>query len=150
MQAWEAWSIEALMLNITLCTLFSIFSKMDEQQKNFATICMADNVYIPIRVELKQKSIAEMKQQLFLVLGQEADTEIQSALSSLKFDTNELRPGALRKIRDTINASLNMRFGVLAADKYNEPSTAAAFALWHPSKKIFSCLNPCWPFTAIS
>jgi signal transduction histidine kinase/Na+/proline symporter len=116
MQAWEAWSIEALMLNITLCTLFSIFSKMDEQQKNFATICMADNVYIPIRVELKQKSIAEMKQQLFLVLGQEADTEIQSALSSLKFDTNELRPGALRKIRDTINASLNMRFGVLAAD----------------------------------
>lgn len=117
MQAWEVWSIEALILNITLCTLFSIFGEMNEQEKNFATICMADNVYIPIRVELKQKSITEMNEQLLLVLGKEANTEIQSALSALGFDTNESRPGALRKVRDTINASLNLRFGVLAADR---------------------------------
>ena len=117
MQAWEVWAIEALILNITLCTLFSIFNKMDEQQKIFASICMADNVYIPVRVEINQKNIAEINQQLLLVLGNEADTEIQSALTSLGFDSTETRPGALRQVRDTINASLNLRFGVLAADK---------------------------------
>jgi len=117
MQAWEVWSIEALLLNITLCTLFSLFGKMDAQQKTFASICMADNVYIPVRAEISQKSVAELTERLGLSLGEEAQIEMRSTLESLGFDHSEIRPAALRQIRDAINASLNLRFGVLAAER---------------------------------
>ena len=116
MQAWEVWAIEALLLNITLCTLFSIFTKMDEKENTYASICMADNVYIPIRVELGQKTVEELTQKLFFVLGEDANIEVKNALETLGFDADEARPAALRQIRDTINASLNMRLGVLTTE----------------------------------
>lgn len=81
-----------------------------------------------------------MNQQLLLVLGNEADTEIQSALTSLGFDSTETRPGALRQVRDTINASLNLRFGVLAADKIMSQALPLPTPLV-PDKKIFYSLN---------
>ena len=117
MQAWEVWSIEALLFNITLCTLISLFGKMDEQQKTFASICMADNVYIPIRVEIDQKTVAELTERLMLSLGDEAHVEIESALTLLGLDSREIRPASLRQLRDAINASLNLRFGILAAER---------------------------------
>lgn len=126
MQTWEVWSIEALLLNITLCTLISLFGKMDAQQKTFAAICMADNVYIPVRVEIRQKTVAELTERLALSLGDEAHVEIESALMLLGFDNREIRPASLRQLRDAINASLNLRFGVLAAERimsHSLPST---------------------------
>ena len=128
MQAWEVWSIEALLLNITLCTLFTLFGKMDEQQKTFASICMADNVYIPIRVEITQKSVAELTERLGLSLGDEAQVEMESALKLLGFDKKEIRPASLRQLRDAINASLNLRFGILAAERIMNNSLPRAIS----------------------
>jgi len=128
MQAWEVWSIEALLLNITLCTLFSLFGKMDEQQKTFASICMADNVYIPVRIEITQKSVAELTERLGLSLGDEAQIEMESALKLLGFDHEEIRPASLRQLRDAINASLNLRFGILAAERIMNNSLPRAIS----------------------
>jgi signal transduction histidine kinase/Na+/proline symporter len=137
MQAWEVWSIEALILNITLCTLFSIFTKMSEDEQNFAVICMADNVYIPIRVEIKHNSIGEIRESLRLALGEEADIEVQTALDVLGVNEAEIRPGALRQLRDSINASLNLRFGVLTAHRIMQSALPLKKATGEQKEDIF-------------
>ena len=101
MQAWEVWAIEALLVNITLCALFSLFSQMDADEQKFSSICMADNVYIPIRTHIAQKNVEEMTESLRNVIGDEADIEIKNALNSLglirtrivvaPFDNSEIR-----------------------------------------------------------
>ena len=122
MQNWNVWAIEALLLNITLCIIFSVSSNTDEEQEAYATVCMADNVYIPARVELAQKSVPEMTEALRLSLGDTADIEMALALKQLRLLKDEIRPAALRQLRDSINASLNRRFGVLAANRIMEKS----------------------------
>ena len=122
MQNWSIWAIEALLVNITLCTVFSVFSTMDSEQKTFASLCMVDNVYIPARIEIAQKSVDEITANLRLSLGDGADNEVLQALETLGLQHSEVRPAALRQLRDTINASLNMRFGVLAANRIMEKS----------------------------
>lgn len=122
MQNWSIWAIEALLVNITLCTVFSVFSAMDSEQKTFASLCMVDNVYIPARIEIAQKSVDEITTNLRLSLGDAADNEVLQALETLGLQYDEVRPAALRQLRDTINASLNMRFGVLAANRIMEKS----------------------------
>lgn len=117
MQAWEVWSIEALILNITLCLLFSVFQRMDAQQRKYASICMADNIYIPILVDSTEKNTSEIIQKLRTLIGSEADLEVSAALDKLGFSLSDTRPAAIRRIRSTINASLNLRFGVLAAER---------------------------------
>ena len=120
MQSWDVWAFEALMVNILLCTLFSIFGSMNREEKLFARLCMVDNIYIPARVELAQASVAEMTESLRRALGTEADVEIEHALSALDLTHSETRPAALRKIRDHINSSLNMRLGILATYRIME------------------------------
>ena len=122
MQNWNIWAIEALLVNVVLCTVFSVFSAMDSEQKTFASLCMVDNVYIPARIEIAQKSVDEITANLRLSLGDAADNEVLQALATLGLEYSEVRPAALRQLRDTINASLNMRFGVLAANRIMENS----------------------------
>jgi signal transduction histidine kinase/Na+/proline symporter len=122
MENWNVWAVEALLLNITLSTIFSVNSTTDKEQEAYATVCMADNVYIPARVELAHKSVPEMTESLRLSLGDTADIEIALALTQLRLLKDETRPAALRQLRDSINASLNMRFGVLAANRIMEKS----------------------------
>lgn len=122
MQNWNIWAIEALLVNIALCTVFSVFGSMDNEQKTFANLCMVDNIYIPARIEIAQKSVDEITSSLRLSLGDSADNEVLQALETLGLGYNEVRPAALRQLRDTINASLNMRFGVLAANRIMEKS----------------------------
>ncbi len=122
MQNWDIWALEALLLNITVCLLFSLRGSMDREQQAFATLCMADNVYIPARVEIAQKSVSELTGSLRLSLGDAADAEVARALDTLGYDADEVRPAALRQLRDSINASLNMGFGVLAANRIMEHS----------------------------
>ena len=64
----------------------------------------------------------EIASSLRLSLGETADNEVQQALETLGLSHNEVRPAALRQLRDSINASLNMRFGVLAANRIMEKS----------------------------
>ena len=122
MQNWNIWAIEALLVNIALCTAFSVFGVMDSEQKTFANLCMVDNIYIPARIEIAQKSVDEITSSLRLSLGETADNEVKQALETLGLSRNEVRPAALRQLRDSINASLNMRFGVLAANRIMEKS----------------------------
>jgi len=120
MQSWEIWAFEALMVNIFLCTVFSILSHMDREQESFARLCMVDNIYIPARVQLRHNSVEQMRLSLRSLLGDEADGEIDRALSSLELDRSETKPAALRKIRDRLNSALTLRFGVLAAYRIME------------------------------
>ncbi len=122
MQNWDIWALEALLLNITVCLLFSLRASMDRDQQAFATLCMADNIYIPARVEIAQKSVPELISSLRLSLGEAAEAEVAQALDILGYDADEVRPAALRQLRDSINASLNMGFGVLAANRIMEHS----------------------------
>lgn len=117
MQNWSIWAVEALLVNVTLSTICSVYGRMSEKEEYYAAVCMADNVYIPARIELSQKSVTELQDSLRLSLGDAADTEIDKALEATGSDKSEARPGALRKIRDSLNASLNLRYGVLAASE---------------------------------
>ena len=58
-----------------------------------------------------------MQASLRLALGDTADIEMERALEATDCDRSDTRPGSLRKIRDSINASLNLRYGVLAASR---------------------------------
>jgi signal transduction histidine kinase len=78
---------------------------------------MADNVYVPARVRLDQVSVDEVKLSLQKSLGDSADSEVDSALDELGLNASERRPAALRQLRDQLSASLNLRFGVLAAHR---------------------------------
>ena len=120
MENWQTWAFEALMVNILLCTVFSIFSPMDKEQKSFARLCMVDNIYIPARVQLSHSSVEQMLVSLRRLLGDEADIEIDRALNKLNFEGSETRPAALRKLRDSLYSSLTLNFGVLAAYKMME------------------------------
>lgn len=126
MENWDAWAFEALMLNVVLFTLFSVFSKMDEEEQLFARLCMVDNIYIPARVQLGQGSVEEMTSSLRNSLGNQADSEIEKVLNTLGIDSSETRPAALRKIRDQLNSSLTLRYGVLAAYRIMEESMPLA------------------------
>ena len=117
MQNWAIWSVEALLINILLCSIFSAFTPLDEEQVSFARLCMADNVYVPARVSLKQKSVAEIQKSLEASLGDSARVDVSTALGALNLDMNERRPAALRQLRDQLSASLNLRLGVLAATR---------------------------------
>ena len=137
MESWDTWAFEALMVNIVLCTLFSVFSKMDKQQEQFARLCMVDNIYIPARVQLSHSSVEEINLSLRKSLGDEADRVIERALNTLQLNSSESRPAALRKIRDHINSSLTLRFGVLAADRIMEESIPLAAAAQQESDDIY-------------
>ena len=122
MQNWNIWAIEALLLNVTLSIIFSVYGNMSDKEEYYAAVCMADNVYIPARTEISQKSVAELQKSLHSVLGDAAENEILRALQATDCDYCEIRPAALRKIRDSINASLNLRYGVLAASRMMQQS----------------------------
>ena len=115
MENWQAWAFEALMVNILLCTIFSILGPMDKEQQSFARLCMVDNIYIPARVQLSHNSVEQMLVSLRRLLGSEADREIERALNKLDLEPSETRPAALRKLRDSLYSSLTLNFGVLAA-----------------------------------
>ena len=129
MQNWSLWALQALLLNLTLCVIFSRYARTDAEQRSFAAICLADNVYIPARVEIKQKSVSQLVDSLRLTLGDAAEDEVTAALESLSFKRSEIRPAALRQLRDNINASLNLRYGVLAATRVMEQSLPLAPSL---------------------
>ena len=69
-------------------------------------------------------------------LASEADREIDLALRALEIDQTETRPAALRNIRDHLNSSLTLRFGVLAADRIMEESIPLAAAKQQESDDI--------------
>lgn len=117
MENWHIWSIEALLVNVLLCTFFSAFRNMDAEQTYYARLCMADNIYVPARVRLDQVSVNEVKLSLKRALGDNAVPEVNNALAILKLELDERRPAALRQLRDQLSASLNLRFGVLAANR---------------------------------
>jgi len=117
MQNWGIWAIEALLINVVLSALFSIYAAMDSEQRAYAKLCMADNLYLPARTEIAQKTVAELRDSLRFSLGDTADKHIAEALEDLGLNTQETRPASLRKLRDTINGSLNYNYGILAATK---------------------------------
>ena len=122
MENWATWAFEALLVNVVLSVLVSTLGGMDREQQSFARLCMVDNIYIPARVQLSHNSVEQMRDSLRKTLGSEADTEIDQVLRSLDLDHSETRPAALRKIRDALNSSLTLRFGVLAAYQIMEES----------------------------
>lgn len=121
MESWGSLALEVTLLNITISTLLSIFHKMSEEEVLFAHLCNADNIYIPARIELEQKTVADIRKSLGKALGQEADIEVNSALQVLDMDAQQAaRPASLRLLRDEINSALSLRFGVLAASRIME------------------------------
>ena len=122
MQNWGIWAIEALLINVMLSALFSIYTPRDSEQRAYANLCMADNLYLPARTEIAQKTVSELRDSLRLALGDAADQHIAEALHALGLDPQETRPASLRKLRDKINGSLNYHYGILAATKIMQQS----------------------------
>lgn len=139
MQNWGIWAIEALLINVVLSALFSIYGPRDREQRAYANLCMVDNLYLPARTEIAQKTVAELRDSLRLSLGDTADIHIAEALDVLGLNPQETRPASLRKLRDKINGSLNYRYGILAATKIMRKSqlSVSPFAK-HPDDNYLS------------
>jgi PAS domain S-box-containing protein len=85
---------------------------MTVEEYRAAENCRADSVIRPRRSSLKATSIAEVKQNLALILGRTmSNTEVDRALSDLALSEDEKRPDALNKLRDRMEANLSSMVG---------------------------------------
>ncbi len=117
---WPLWALLAAVVNVSAAAIASALSLRSREERFFAHLCMVDNVYVPARVELSQRSVAEMQTALHGALGRAAEEELSAALAQLGLDRNEQRPAKLRQLRERLARELSLRLGHYAASRMLE------------------------------
>ena len=120
MPNWTTLTLEASLLNLAVATMVTRYSRITDQERPFATLCMLDNVYIPARVELHYSSIPEIRARLAKYAGNGGLTHLNDVLTALALPENEARPAALRKLRLELFRALGQSYGYLTTSKLME------------------------------
>ncbi len=109
---WSLATLFSLGVNLCIFGLVSFFTPTSAEERNAAELCSQDDLNRPMRQELGLHSPQEMKEQLAKALGNvTAKQEMDRALSDLRLDESEIRPYALRRLRDRIEANLSGLLG---------------------------------------
>jgi Na+/proline symporter/nitrogen-specific signal transduction histidine kinase len=116
---YEYWSISntvSLLMNITVMTLVSIYTKTSDEEKSTAYLCSLNNLQRPQRRLLSFVTTDEFINSLSSALGKDVATrEIDRALLDLDISSGEVRPYALRRLRDRLEVNLSGLLGASVA-----------------------------------
>ncbi|MFQ3324755.1 MAG: PAS domain S-box-containing protein [Pseudomonadales bacterium] len=116
---YEYWSISntiSLLVNIAVMALVSNYTKTSEEEKSTAYLCSLNNLQRPQRRLLSFATTDEFIESLSSALGRNAATrEIDRALLDLGISRGEVRPYALRRLRDRIEVNLSGLLGASVA-----------------------------------
>ncbi len=107
MEHWHSLAIIALGCNSATFIVVSLLTQQSEQERLNAEICADDALSSPVRHALEAQTIDDFYQQLAPSLGKTvAEKEIDRAMQELKFNRNERRPFALRRLRNRLEINL--------------------------------------------
>ncbi len=113
----------AIFLNSVIFALVSMSNETSPEEQNAANACNVDTLRRPMRWELPVKNVQEVIQRLSGPLGAAtADREVKLALHDLSMDMNEMRPYALRRLRDQMESNLSGLLGPSVAHDIIEES----------------------------
>lgn len=109
---WQAMGTGVTLLNASLGVLISLFGKQTASEQIAAHTCSVDNLRRPHRWELSANSTGDFVRGLSEPLGRiTSEREVQVALADLGMDPGEVRPYALRRLRDRIESNLSGLLG---------------------------------------
>ena len=109
---WMTVSLASLAINTGLFVVVSLLTRTSSDERVAAEICSMDDLARPTRRTLTLQSASEFTQQLAPALGERtAESEVRRALNELRFDEQETRPYALRRLRGRLEANLSGLLG---------------------------------------
>jgi Na+/proline symporter/signal transduction histidine kinase len=102
----------AIFLNSVVFAAVSLSNETSPEEQQAASACNVDTLRKPMRWELPVKTVQEFIQRLSGPLGPTtAEREVRLALNDLEMDENEIRPYALRRLRDQLESNLSGLLG---------------------------------------
>lgn len=109
---WQTMGTGLTLVNALLGVLFSWLGKQSPSEQIAAHTCSVDNLRRPYRWELSASTTSDFVRGLSEPLGRiTAEREVQVALADLGMDPDEVRPYALRRLRDRIESNLSGLLG---------------------------------------
>ncbi len=115
-ETWAWASLLSLSVNAGLFIIVSLISRAEGEERVAAEICSMDNLSRPVRQRLTLHSADQFSDHLAPALGERtARSEVKRALRELRFEENETRPYALRRLRSRIEANLSGLLGPAVA-----------------------------------
>lgn len=109
---WQTMGTAVTLINALLGVGFSLLGKQTPSEQIAAHTCSVDNLRRPYRWELSAGSTGDFVRGLSEPLGRiTAEREVQGALADLGMDPGEVRPYALRRLRDRIESNLSGLLG---------------------------------------
>ncbi|MFZ5560354.1 MAG: sensor histidine kinase [Pseudomonadota bacterium] len=109
---WQTMGTAVTLINALLGVAISLLGKQTPSEQIAAHTCSVDNLRRPYRWELSAGSTGDFVRGLSEPLGRmTAEREVQAALADLGMDPGEVRPYALRRLRDRIESNLSGLLG---------------------------------------
>lgn len=109
---WQTMGTALTLVNAVLGVIVSLLGKQTPSEQIAAHTCSVDNLRRPYRWELSAGSTGDFVRGLSEPLGRiTAEREVQAALADLGMDPGEVRPYALRRLRDRIESNLSGLLG---------------------------------------
>lgn len=109
---WQTMGMGITLLNASLGVIISLLGKQTASEQIAAHTCSVDNLRRPHRWELSALSAGDFVHGLSEPLGPiTAEREVLVALTDLGLDAEEVRPYALRRLRDRIESNLSGLLG---------------------------------------
>jgi signal transduction histidine kinase/Na+/proline symporter len=109
---WQTMGLFATLANAIAMIVVSVLTNQTESDKELAASCSIDNLRSPLRWRMSVDSVQDFTAALRPVLGPiTAEREVQLALTDLGLKTDELRPYALRRLRDQLGSNLSGLLG---------------------------------------
>ena len=113
----------SLVINAAIFTIISVATKASPSETLAAETCTANKLRKPYRWELSAHSVGEFFDHLTVPLGKAtAEREISLALDDLAMSTDEIRPYALRRLRDQLETNLSGLLGPSVAQEIIDQS----------------------------
>lgn len=113
---WASAAINSVLLNTCVLFLFSLKGPRDPEEREAASACNVSNIAGFTRHAANFRNPAELVAALRPTLGEDgAAREVERAMRDLGLDRDEIRPFAMRRLRDRIESNLSRLVGAAVA-----------------------------------
>jgi PAS domain S-box-containing protein len=117
-KSWHDAATLSLIANTAMFIIFSLLTKPTREESLAAAACISDSDANSFRGELEARSVAEMEDNLAMVVGSSvSNREVNIALTELSFLHDENRPYALSQLRKKVETNLSSMMGQTIAHR---------------------------------